>query len=193
MKNLLKSAKVPFGTAKFSKIKNVRYLSWEDVFDVEFEDGLCILEHHSTVRRANKISSKARFSHVEIENWCQSGFFVHYDNGQVAEVSWAFIRELRPKTPAKLNTSSQRLRSVALLLALFQSLWFGAQAQTPINTGSDGHDGALNPTTSIVIDMADHPDGIYHYTSVNIRSGVEVSFIPNANNSPVVWLVQAIV
>jgi len=25
------------------------------------------------------------------------GFFVHYDNGQTAEVSWAFIRELPPK------------------------------------------------------------------------------------------------
>jgi hypothetical protein len=34
-----KNAKVPFGTAKFSKIKNVRYLSWEDAFDVEFNGG----------------------------------------------------------------------------------------------------------------------------------------------------------
>lgn len=39
--------------------------------------------------------------------------------------------------------------------------------------------------------MAGHPDGIYHYTSVNIPSGVTVTFIPNANNTPVVWLVQA--
>ena len=38
--------------------------------------------------------------------------------------------------------------------------------------------------------MADHPDGIYHYTSVNIPTGVTVSFIPNAGNKPVVWLVQ---
>ena len=38
--------------------------------------------------------------------------------------------------------------------------------------------------------MADHPDGIYHYTSVNIPAGVNVSFIPNAANKPVVWLVQ---
>ncbi len=80
--------------------------------------------------------------------------------GEVAEVSWAFIRELPPKKPAKLKTSSQRHRAIALLLALFQSLWLGAQTQTPINTGSDGHDGALNPTRDIAIDMADHPDGI---------------------------------
>lgn len=92
-----KNAKVPFGTAKFSKIKNVRYLSWEDAFDVEFEDGLCILEAHATVRRANKISAGAKFDHLEIEDWTQSGFFVHYDNAQAAEVSWSSIRELPPK------------------------------------------------------------------------------------------------
>ena len=97
MKISPKNIKAPFGKGKFSKIKNVRYLSWEDAFDVEFEDGLCILEPHSTIRRTNKISPKAGFSHLEIEDWCQAGFFVHYNNGQVAEVSWAFIRELPPK------------------------------------------------------------------------------------------------
>ena len=64
----------------------------------------------------------------------------------------------------------------------------GAQAQ--VNSGSDGHDGAFTPTTSTVINMADHPDGIYHYTEVNIPDNVIVSFIPNAANTPVVWLVQ---
>lgn len=59
-----------------------------------------------------------------------------------------------------------------------------------INTGSDGHDGALTPTTNLVIDMADHPDGIYHYTSVNIPAGVTVSFISNAKNTPVTWLIK---
>ena len=88
-----KNAKVAFGTAKFSKIKNVRYLSWQDAF----EDGLCILEPHAAIRRANKISAAAKFDHLEIEDWTQSGFFVHYDNGQTAEVSWTFIRELPPK------------------------------------------------------------------------------------------------
>ncbi len=42
-----------------------------------------------------------------------------------------------------------------------------------VNSGSDGHDGALNPTANLVIDMADHPDGIYHDTSVNIPVGVK--------------------
>jgi hypothetical protein len=93
VKKASENAKVPFGTAKFSKIKNVRFLSWEDAFDVEFEDGLCILEPHSTIRKANKISSKARFDHLEIEDWVHACFFVHSDNGQTSEVSWSFIRE----------------------------------------------------------------------------------------------------
>jgi hypothetical protein len=97
MKTTAKTVKVLFGTAKFSKIKHVRYVSWEDAFDVEFEDGLCILEPHATIRRANKIAAKAKFDHLEIEDWTKSGFYVHYDNGQVAEVSWSFIRELPPK------------------------------------------------------------------------------------------------
>ena len=97
MKTTARNAKVPFGTAKFSKLKNVRYLSWEDTFDVEFEDGLCILEPHARIRRASRIAPKARFQSLKIEDWCQSGFFVHYDNGQVAEVSWSFIRESAPR------------------------------------------------------------------------------------------------
>ena len=96
-----RTAKVPFGTAKFSPIKNVRYVSWEDAFDVEFDDGLCILEPHSTIRTANKISPDTKFDRLEVEDWTRSGFFVHYDNDQTAEVSWSFIRELPPKNSKK--------------------------------------------------------------------------------------------
>jgi hypothetical protein len=63
-------------------------------------------------------------------------------------------------------------------------------SRAQVNSGSNGSDGALNPIANLVINMADHPDGIYHYTSVNIPAGVTVSFIPNAGNKPVVWLVQ---
>ena len=101
MKATAKNAKVPFTTAKFSKIKNVRFLSWEDAFDVEFEDGLCILEPHATIRKANKISPKATVQRVEMEDELKHGFFVHYNNGQTAEVSWSFVRELPPKSPKK--------------------------------------------------------------------------------------------
>jgi len=64
----------------------------------------------------------------------------------------------------------------------------GGRAQ--VNSGSNGSDGAFNPATSVVINMADHPNGIYQYSSVNIQTNVTVTFTPNANNTPVVWLVQ---
>jgi len=75
-----------------------------------------------------------------------------------------------------------KTHTLLLLVPLLLPLTGFAQ----VNSGSDGHDGALNPTSDLVIDMADHPDGIYHYTSVNIPAGVTVSFIPNAGNKPVV-------
>ena len=59
-------------------------------------------------------------------------------------------------------------KRLAVLAAILLPLAGFAQ----VNSGSDGHDGALNPTSNLVIDMADHPDGIYHYTSVNIPAGV---------------------
>ena len=43
MKTASKAGKKPFGKGKFSRVKNVRYLSWEDAFDVEFEDGQIIV------------------------------------------------------------------------------------------------------------------------------------------------------
>jgi hypothetical protein len=89
--------KKPFGTAKMVRIKSVRYLAWEDAFDVEFEDGLTFLEPHQSIRRANKIASKAEPVAVVLDEECRIGFEVQYNNGQVAEVSWAFIRELPPK------------------------------------------------------------------------------------------------
>jgi hypothetical protein len=66
-----------------------------------------------------------------------------------------------------------------------------AYAHAQVNSGSNGSDGAFNPTTNTVINMGDRPTGIYHYTSVNIPTNVWVTFIPNANNTPVVWLVQS--
>ncbi|MEZ5406047.1 MAG: hypothetical protein R3F23_07725 [Verrucomicrobiia bacterium] len=97
MKANVKSGKVPFGKAKWVDIAHVRYLLWEDAFDVEFKDGLSFLEPHSTIRKANKIAPKAKPLKVVLEPETRSGFFVHYDNGQIAEVSWAFIKELPPK------------------------------------------------------------------------------------------------
>ena len=89
--------KKPFGKGTFSRVRSARYLGWEDAFEVEFADGLCFLEPHATIRKANRISAKAIPSNVEADDDLGSHFVVHYDTGEVAEVSWAFIRELPPK------------------------------------------------------------------------------------------------
>ncbi|HEY5482143.1 MAG TPA: hypothetical protein VIL39_11730 [Verrucomicrobiae bacterium] len=95
MKNAVQLKK-PFGKATHSCVRNARYLGWEDAFDVEFEDGLCFLEPHATIRKANRISAKAVPVSVEVDDDLGSHFKVTYDTGEVAEVSWAFIRELPP-------------------------------------------------------------------------------------------------
>lgn len=100
--------KVPFGTAKFCRLRNARYLTWRDAFDVEFDDGLCILEPHRTIRKANEIAAKATPTSVELEPETRSGFFVHYDNGQTAEVSWSFIRELPPAKSMRITEDVRR-------------------------------------------------------------------------------------
>lgn len=97
----LNQLKVPFGSAKMVRVTGAKYLAWEDAFEVDFEDGLSFLEPHSTIRKANKISLKANPVRVELDEDPCIGFFVHYDNGQVAEVSWSFVRELPPKPTAR--------------------------------------------------------------------------------------------
>ena len=72
----LSRLKKPFGTAKMVDLTAVRYLAWEDAFEVDFEDGLTFLEPHSTIRKANKISPKAEIERVEMDEECHEGFFV---------------------------------------------------------------------------------------------------------------------
>jgi hypothetical protein len=83
------------------RVTGAKYLAWEDAFEVDFEDGLTFLEPHETIRKANKISATAKPVRVELDEDPCIGFFVRYDNGQSAEVSWSFIRELAPKNPKK--------------------------------------------------------------------------------------------
>ena len=90
--------KAPFAKGKFSRVKDVSYHQWEDAFAVEFDDGLYFLEPHKTIRKANSISSRAVVKRVQMDEELRHGFSVHYDSGEVAEVSWAFIRELPPKS-----------------------------------------------------------------------------------------------
>ena len=89
--------KKPYGKGTFSRMRSARYLGWENAFEVEFEDGLCFLEPHSTIRKANRVSAKAVPITVEQDDDLGSHFTVKYDTGEIAEVPWSFIRELPPK------------------------------------------------------------------------------------------------
>lgn len=53
-------------------------------------------------------------------------------------------------------------------------------------SGSTGADGAYNPTVSESVQLP--PDGIFNYTSVNIPSGVAITYLKNAANTPVTIL-----
>ena len=84
-----------------------------------------------------------------------------------------------------------------------------------IDVGSDGSDGAFEPTVSITIDLSTAPSGpwettkggdndgdevsdgvydevvwavVFKYTSVHIPSGVTVTFLNHPTRAPVVWL-----
>jgi len=96
MKNAVQLRR-PYGKGTFSRVKHARYLGWEDAFDIEFEDGLCFLEPHSSIRKANRILAKAVPVRVEVDEELGSHFKITYDNGQIAEVSWSFIREMPPR------------------------------------------------------------------------------------------------
>ena len=114
MKTLVQLKK-PYGQATFARVKSARYLGWEDAFEIEFADGLCFLEPHAAIKKANRISAKAVPVSVEVDDDLGSHFKVTYDTGETAEVSWSFIRELPPtavakvaETPAKYAAKKKR-------------------------------------------------------------------------------------
>jgi hypothetical protein len=53
-------------------------------------------------------------------------------------------------------------------------------------SGSTGADGPFNPTVSTTVTLP--PSGIFNYTSVNIPTGVTVTYARNTTNTPVVIL-----
>lgn len=94
--NLIKK---PFGKSSFSPIRHARYLGWEDAFEVEFDDGLCFLEPHEAIGKANRIASSDRPVTVAVDSELHSRFTISYESGAQAEVSWSFVRENAPAEP----------------------------------------------------------------------------------------------
>jgi hypothetical protein len=97
------SQKVSFGTAQFSPIESVKYLPRKKAFEVRFGDGVTIIEPDASIRAANAINPKALFESVSVDEELRQGFYVHYHTGEVAEVSWAFVRELLPEVRRKVK------------------------------------------------------------------------------------------
>lgn len=81
------------------------------------------------------------------------------------------------------NRTSLKQLNHALILAL---ALFPAAAAFAFTSGSTGVDGAFNPTVNTILTLP--PDGIKHYTTVNIPVGVVVTFKKNATNTPAVIL-----
>ncbi|HEV3468502.1 MAG TPA: hypothetical protein VG148_04220, partial [Pyrinomonadaceae bacterium] len=82
----------------------------------------------------------------------------------------------------------RRLSPVALALLLACAA-AGVRAQNTLNTfnsGSTGADGAFEPTSSQSIVVPD--SGVFNFTTVNIPSGVTITFVRNAKNKPVTIL-----
>ena len=65
MNRTLARLRKPFGTSKMAGVMDVRYLAWEDAFEVDFDDGLTFLEPHKTIRKANRISHQAEVERVK--------------------------------------------------------------------------------------------------------------------------------
>lgn len=103
--------KKPYGQATFARVRSARYLGWEDAFEVEFTDGLCFLEPQSAIKKANHISAKAIPVNVEADHDLGSHFKVTYDTGEVAEVSWSFIRELPPAPTTTMAETRAKYRA----------------------------------------------------------------------------------
>jgi hypothetical protein len=84
----------------------------------------------------------------------------------------------------KIYKAYRRFQMKKLFLLLMILLFsLTANADAAFVSGSTGANGAFNPTTNTEVTLP--ADGILNYTTVNIPSGVTVTFKKNAANTPV--------
>jgi hypothetical protein len=93
----------------------------------------------------------------------------------------------------KNSTPLRQPATIALYAAFSLLAWIGQVSGQSFTSGSTGADGAFAPSCSptpctVVKDLNEKPDGVYHYTTVTIPSGVTVRYTPNAANTPVTIL-----
>ena len=76
-----------------------------------------------------------------------------------------------------------RTRTTKALVLLGSIIALAGTARAQFDSGSDGSDGALNVTTNTTLDLP--PDGIFHYTTINVDAGATLRFNANALNTAV--------
>lgn len=83
--------------------------------------------------------------------------------------------------------SGKRWAMAGGLFLFFACTNLHAYAQGNFNSGSTGADGAFAPTTAnTIVPLPD--SGIFNFTTINVPSGVTVTFTRNAKNTPVTML-----
>lgn len=83
----------------------------------------------------------------------------------------------------KTQTQWQELK---LTLPLAFMLAFAPGLASAFTSGSTGVDGAFNPTVSQVITIPE--SGVFNYTTVNIPTGVTITYKRNTTNTPITML-----
>jgi hypothetical protein len=77
---------------------------------------------------------------------------------------------------------------LAKLIAASALVTIAASVQAAFTSGSTGADGALTPSVATVVTLP--ASGVLNYTTINIPTGVTVTFVKNTANTPVVLLVM---
>ncbi len=95
--------------------------------------------------------------------------------------------------PAREESSMQTLFCSVPLRTVFVPAAIALAVLLPgvaaaFDSGSTGADGVLSPTVNTEVVLP--PSGVLNYTSINIPSGVTVTFKKNVTNTPVVLLVS---
>jgi hypothetical protein len=77
---------------------------------------------------------------------------------------------------------------LVFLCAVLLIAYTASVSEAQFASGSTGADGAFNPTANTVLQVP--AGGVFNFTTVNIPSGVVVSFAKSASNDPVTILAQ---
>lgn len=77
-------------------------------------------------------------------------------------------------------------RVVGILSCVLAVGWASPGLAQTFSSGSTGADGAFAPTANTTLTLP--PNGVFNFTTVNVPSGVTVTFAKNAANTPVTML-----